>query len=177
MRRRELLAGALGIGVVGAGAAVAMGKFGDDGERVDPVEAKVIDTSGDGSETMTVPREGEVTFLEAFATTCRICAETMPELAVAHEKFGDAVQFVSMTIEPVGLTVEPEEVVDWFDEHGGAWTVVHDEEHAIIEQLDVTATPYSFVLDQRNRVTWRHSGGTTSEVLHREIEKVLDEET
>lgn len=177
MRRRELLAGALGIGVVGVGAAAARGRFGNDRERIDPVEAEVIDTSGDGAETTTVPREGEVTFLEAFATTCRTCAETMPELAVAHEEVGDTVQFVSMTIEPVRLTIEPEEVADWFDEYGGAWTVVHDEEHAIIEQLDVTATPYSFVLDQRNRVTWRHSGGTTSEEIHREIEKALDEET
>ena len=178
MRRRDLLAGLAGLGTVGGGAAVAVHgvPFGqsDRADRVDPLDLPVIVAPDEETpDRMTIPREGEVTFLEIFATWCGICQEMMPDLAAVHEQVGDDVQFVSVTYEPVGQSVEEDYVREWWADHGGRWPVAHDADLKLTGRVDANVVPYSFIFDESNRLVWRHRGDVDQETLEERIDEQL----
>jgi len=170
MRRRDLLAGVGSVAVLGGGAAVAFGVVGsDDGSVVEPIELETIDAEGSATGTVTVPERGEVTFVELFATWCTVCESMMPELAAAHGAIDGDVQFLSVTNEPLGDTVTREDVANWWRHHGGTWTVAADRDLELTHRLEASGVPYSFVLDARNRIVWRHRGRTSAETVRAEI--------
>jgi hypothetical protein len=103
MRGRDLLAGALGTGVLAGGGAIALTDvpaFGDgDGypEPNDPVEIALIGTQHE-ADIMTVPSDERLTVVTFFAMTCESCATKMPYLAdAASEISSDDAYFVSLT--------------------------------------------------------------------------------
>lgn len=175
MRRREVLAGIGGLGVLGVGAGLALGEVSLSArEGIEPVELRAVEAPGSSGGTITVPERGEVTFVELFATWCTVCEGMMPEVAAAHEAVGDEVQFVSVTNEPLGNTATAEDVAEWWDEHGGAWPVAHDADLALTEALDASGVPYAFVLDERNRVVWKHRGRGDAEELTAAVRDTLE---
>jgi hypothetical protein len=93
----------------------------------------------------------------------------MPELAAVHESVGDELQFLSVTNEPLGNTVTREDVAAWWRQHSGTWTVGADRDLELTKRLDASGVPYSFVLDARNRIAWRHRGRTSAEKIQSEI--------
>ncbi|MCL7416771.1 MAG: TlpA family protein disulfide reductase [Halalkalicoccus sp.] len=157
MRRRDLLAGAASAGVLGLGAwTVTSGSLGGGYE---PVTLETIAAPGSEAGEVRVPKPGTVSFLDFFGTWCGPCGTQMPALVDAHRRITNAdVQFLSITNEPVGTTLPPEEVAEWWAEHDGAWTVAHDAEHELTERHDVTRLPTAVVLDAENTVTWSHTG-------------------
>jgi len=164
MKRRELLAGLGALGVVGTGAAYQSGALdiddfrGESTDRIEPVELRRFDAPGSSPGTETVPEEGRVTYLALFATWCTICQRKMDPLGEAAAEVDDDVQFVSVTNEPVGQTVEPGEVIDWWRDHDGSWPVAHDDDLELTRQVDAPGVPYSVVIDADNRVVWSDSG-------------------
>lgn len=175
MRRRDLLVGAGSLAVVGGGAAVAFDAIGSDDETVvEEIELETIDAPGSAAGTATVPERGTVTFVELFATWCTICQSMMPELAAVHASVGEDVQYVSVTNEPLGNTVTREDVTEWWTEHGGEWTVAADPELELTRALDASGVPYAFVLDEENRVVWRHRGRSSAEELKAQIRSALE---
>jgi len=169
MRRRELIAGVGALGVFGAGGAVAytdLNLTGDnDVEGIEPVELERFDAPG----TERIPEPGRVTFLEMFATWCGICERKMEPLSETKAAVDD-VQFVSVTSEPVGRTVQPEDVVEWFSELGGNWPVAHDENLELSRRVDATAVPYAVVFDEENRITSSSVGYAEADTLIDRIE-------
>ncbi len=172
MRRRDLLAGVGGLGVLGGGGALASGaiELGSDG--VDPVELDTLDAPGSEAGTMTVPERGRVTFVEIFATWCTVCQSMMPRLAEVHEAVDGDVQFLSITNEPVGTTVSREAVVEWWTANGGAWPVALDADLALTERLNAGGVPYAVVFDERNRIVWEHRGRASVDELTERIRSV-----
>ncbi|WP_122088093.1 TlpA family protein disulfide reductase [Halalkalicoccus subterraneus] len=167
MRRRDLLAGVASAGVVGAGAwAVSSTSL---GTGYEPVTLDAIEAPGSEAGEVRVPEPGTVSFLDFFGTWCGPCETQMPALVEAHERI-QGVQFLSITNEPVGTTLAPEAVAEWWAEHDGAWTVVHDADHELTERHDVTRLPTAVVLDGENTVTWSHTGLAESEELLAAIE-------
>lgn len=167
MRRRDLLAGAASAGVVGLGAwSVASGSVGGGHE---PVTLEAIEAPGSEAGEVRVPEPGRVSFLDFFGTWCGPCETQMPALAEAHDRVS-GVQFLSITSEPVGSTLAPEEVAAWWADHGGAWTVAHDADHRLTERHDVTRLPTAVVLDAENGVTWSHVGLAGADELVAAIE-------
>jgi len=108
MRRRELLAGATGLGVLGTSGALAPGAIGLDFARVEPVELETPDTSGSTAGTAVVPNHGRVTSVELFATRCPVCKSMMPL----------------------------EEITEWWADNGEIWPVALDAELELTEQFD-----------------------------------------
>ena len=176
MRRRDLLVGLAGLGTVGGGAAVAI--YGLPFDRTDPIESvglPVVDAPNDEEtpEEIAIPREGEVTFLEIFATWCGTCQELMPTLAAVHEEVGDEIQFVSVTQEPIGQAVEASDVREWWADHGGRWPVAHDADLELTARVDANVVPYSFIFDESNRLRWSHRGYVDQETLEKRIDEQM----
>lgn len=176
VRRRDLLAGAAGLAVVGTGAAVAAGDWDplDDDQAIEPIELDGIDAPGSRAAPVTVPERGSVSVIEVFATWCGACRRMMDELVVVHGEVGDDVQFVSVTNEPLGDTVTHEDVAAWWNEHDGQWQVAHDAELDLTERLSATGVPYSVVLDEENRIQWSDQGYKTAGELLDPIEATLE---
>jgi len=170
MKRREAIAGLGALGVLGAGGAVAFGnidQFDSEGDRIDPLELPRIDAPGSAPGTETVPEEGRVTYLSLFATWCTICQRKMGPLGEAAATVEDDVQFVSVTNEPVGKTVAPEDVVEWWVEYNGSWPVAYDETLELSRRVEAPGVPFSVVFDADNRVTWSDGG-------YQEAAEILD---
>jgi len=163
MERREFIVGLGAAGIVGAGGYAAYTRGGSPG--VEPVELRRFDAPGSPPGTETVPERGRVTFLEMFATWCTICERKMSELTNTHEAVGEDVQFVSVTSEPVGRSVEPADVVEWFSSLGGNWPLAHDEELELSRRVDATAVPYAVVFDEQNRIVSSSTGFADAETL------------
>jgi len=161
MKRREAIAGLGALGVLGTGGAIAFGsldRFDSEGDQIEPLALPRIDAPGSPPGTETVPEAGRVTYLSLFATWCTICQDKMAPLGEAAAAVDDDVQFVSVTNEPVGKTVDPEEVGAWWADHDGSWPVAYDESLELSRRVSAPGVPYSVVFDADNRVTWADGG-------------------
>lgn len=169
MQRRDMLAGLGSLAALGAGAAVAFDTVGQTQGDIEPIDVETLDAPGSEASTVTVPERGRVTFVELFATWCTVCQSMMPRVAEVHDAVGGDVQFLSVTNEPLGNTVTREDVVEWWDDHGGEWTVGVDADLELTRRLDASGVPYAVVFDEDNRVVWQHRGRTTAENLETKI--------
>jgi len=171
MRRRELLAGLGGLGVLGGGAALAFDLVElTEQSGLEAVELEGIEAPGSAGTAVSVPERGGVSVVEFFATWCSVCAASMSELVAVHDRVGDDVQFVSVTNEPLGTTTSRGDVADWWSEHDGDWQVAYDGDLELTQALDATGVPYAFVLDGANDVVWRHRGRIEAGPLESAIE-------
>lgn len=172
VRRREVIVGLGALGVFGAGAATVYGDFDpfEDGKQVEPVELPRIEAPGSPAGTETIPETGRVTYLAIFATWCSSCQAKMDPLGEAAAAVPDDVQFVSVTNEPIGKTIDEADVVDWWHEHDGNWPVAHDEDLELTRQVDAPGVPYSVVLDAENRIVWSAGGYKNAETILGHIE-------
>ncbi|SNR26251.1 TlpA family protein disulfide reductase [Halorubrum vacuolatum] len=174
MNRRTLLSTAAGaVGIALGGGAYAYHRRRDDGSTLAPVEVETLDAPGSEAGRREVPEPGSVTVVELFATWCSSCAAYMETLR-AVEREVDATM-VSVTNEPVGVSVDRETVVDWWDEHDGAWTVGLDEDLMLTTELDATSVPYTAVIDPNGRVAYASDGTMDAAELIAEIDAVVGE--
>jgi len=167
MRRRELIAGLLGLGTVGGGAYLATNS---ETGSVEPFELETIDAPGSEAGTTAIPERGTVSVVKFFATWCTTCASMMPEVRAAHDEVGDEAEFVSVTYEPLGHSVTRGDVAEWWREHDGAWTVAHDADFELTDALGVAGVPTTAVLDEQNRVVLNEGGYKTEEEFVEAVE-------
>lgn len=165
VRRRDILIGAGSLAALGGGAAVAFDLVGSDESAIEPIDLESIDAPGSTAGTATVPELGRVTFVELFATWCSVCQSMMPELEATYDAVGEDVQFISVTNEPLGDTVTREDVAEWWADHDGSWPVAADRDLELTRALDASGVPYTFVLDERNRIVWRSRGRSSAEEM------------
>jgi len=163
VQRRELIAGALGLAALGGGAVYASRS--PESGTVQSTDVETLDAPGSEAGVEKVPRRGEVTVVEFFATWCRVCAGMMDSLNEVNDEIGDEVQFVSVTNEPVGHTVTREEVVGWWREHGGSWTVGLDDDLILTDRLDARGVPSVVVLDENNEIVRSETGEKSADEI------------
>lgn len=176
VRRRELLAGAAGVAVLGGGAALAMGGFEPwaDEESIEPAELPGIEATGSDAGPVVIPERGSITVLELFATWCSVCEATMEPLGRVYEEFGADVQFVSVTNEPLGGTTTEADVAAWWHENGGAWQLARDTDFQLTTRVGRAEVPQLLVFDANNVITWNETGFTPADELRASIEDALD---
>lgn len=166
MKRRELLAGAAGLGVVGT---ISYLTFLDDRTgAVDAYTIETIDAPGSEAGETTVPTGDEPTLVTFFATSCPVCSAMMPTFRDLHAETD--VRFVSVTNEPVGYTVERSEVVEWWRDHEGEWTVGIDSALELTGALDVSSVPHTIVIDADRRPVFSKAGSIPRGELRQAIE-------
>lgn len=163
MRRRELVTGAAGVAVLLGGAYVHRGGTVEGGRE--PAHEPITFQSLDGR-SVTVPEPDTPTFVDRFATTCRVCRDQLPALRAAAAELDDAVAFVSITAEQPGV-VDDGTIREWWDEHGGPWPVVRDEDWSFARHYR-QATPTGILFDAAGRIRWEHTGRkSTDQVVDR----------
>lgn len=172
MKRRELIAGLGSLAVVGTGGAYATGRLdgllGTSGQRLDPVEVSTLDAPGSSEGTMTVPEEERVTYLSLFATWCTVCERKMDPLAQAAAAVDADVQFVSVTVEPVGRVTTTEDVAEWWQRHEGNWPVGYGALD-LTKQFGGVNVPFSAVIDADNRLVWSNTGYESADTIRSHI--------
>ncbi|WP_210424881.1 TlpA family protein disulfide reductase [Halorussus halobius] len=185
MRRRDLLASVATATTMAAAGCNSLGESlarddgGDAGpvtgetesvaRDAGPVTVETLDAPGSEAGRTTVPEPGRVTFVEFFATTCGVCASQMSVVGEAHERVDDDVQFLSVTSEPVGLTVSADDVAAWWADHGGTWPVATDDGTELARAYDATSVPTAVVVAPDGTETWSHAGPTTAATIADEI--------
>lgn len=167
LQRRAFLSGLAGAGAVGVAGCTSESTEQDVAE---PMTRPTIDTRGSPGEEITIPRRGEVTLVEFFATTCGSCQEMMPMFVDLHKEYGDDVQFVAITMEFVGSMIEPEELDSWWREYDGNWPLAHDPGQDLQLALGVDGPPTTFIFDQENRIHHEHRGEVDEASLREAIE-------
>ncbi|SEV82243.1 TlpA family protein disulfide reductase [Natrinema salifodinae] len=201
MRRRDVLAGLGSAGVLaGAGAVAAFGiPSGNDtnpkegeaanesdesddgsggliGRRHEPYEIETVDAPGSEAGTIQVPPPNEPLFIDFFGTWCDPCIKQMDALGAAHERVGDQITFLSVTHERVGQSLTEDELVAWWDEHDGHWTLGLDPTVELGARYWGTSYPTAVAIDASGRVRWHETGPKTADELVAGIERALDGE-
>ncbi|MFC7078104.1 TlpA family protein disulfide reductase [Haloarcula halophila] len=171
MRRRHLLAAIGGTAAVGTGT-LYVRPWRSGNESAAPVTVETLDAPGSDAGTVTVPPADGPLVLEFFATTCSTCADQMAVLADAYRRADDSVPFLSVTSEPVGLSVSRADVREWWRTHDGGWPVGLDDGTALAQRYDATRVPTTLVLDEG--IAWRHTGPFDVDALLAAIRAVTD---
>ncbi|MFC6716433.1 TlpA family protein disulfide reductase [Natrialbaceae archaeon GCM10025810] len=187
MRRRDLIAGVGSLGLLAGGGVLASSGLPsfddaddsneDDGSSDDPVTIETIDAPGSEAGEIRVPSRERATFVDFFATWCDPCIEQMPALAEASDRIGDEVLFVSVTSESVGDSLTEDELVDWWDEHDGDWTVGVDPKAELTSRYMSGGYPFAAAFDASGRVRWSDSGVKSADDLVEGIERALEAES
>jgi len=194
MRRREALAGVGSVVALGAAVAVAVGGFpsvGDDPTAAgdaqvgtergtdasggkEPIPVETIDAPGSEAGEVSVPDAEQPTFIDFFGTWCPPCIEQMPALAAANERIGEEVLFVSVTTENVGGSVTEAEVAEWWETHGGEWTLGIDPTAELAARYSPPGYPSAFVIGTSGAVQWSGTGVKTADELVAGIERAIE---
>lgn len=181
MRRRDVLAGVGSLGVVGAAGAVAIRgppSFGDGPEEsespAEPLTIETLEAPGSEAGEVRVPASDRATFIDFFGTWCAPCSEQMPALAEANDRIGDELLFMSVTNEAVGRSVTKAEVVEWWNDHDGNWTLGIDPTAELSAQYLTGGIPYAVAMDSSGRVQWSAGGRKSADELVAGIERALE---
>jgi thiol-disulfide isomerase/thioredoxin len=170
--RRRLLAGVAGAAVLGGGAAL-VARSGGDPDAL-PVRVDTLDAPGSTAGEARVPAPDGPLLLDLFATWCPPCAESMPALAAAEERYSD-VQFLSVTNERFGGGLDAATLREWWRDHGGAWTLGHDPESRLMAALGAGALPHLALFDPDGEVVWDHGGPLEGDTLDDALATHLDD--
>lgn len=173
MRRREVLAGAVGAAAVGgAGLAITLdtdwlvADEEDEDYADDPVTVETIDAPGSKAGEITVPNGEDVQVVEFFATTCQTCTAMKPEVAAAAAATEDAT-FLSVTNEGA----DDETLRGYWNDVDGNWALGVDPTSELFVRYDGVPVPTMVALDTRGRVRWEHTGSVTEEEILEGVER------
>lgn len=178
MRRREAIAGLASVGFLGGAGLVARGglpsldhedEAGRDPSH-DPLELQLVMSPGRDDETITIPTDGSITFVDLFATTCGICEQQMPALGSAFDRLDDEVTFVSVTNE---RGIADAAIAEWWDDHDGRWPVARDPASELVVHYG-TSTPMAVLFDESGQVRWEEAGRKTAEEITGQIEQLQE---
>lgn len=130
----------------------------------------VISTTLDDQRFDLSRRKGSWVVLNFFQSTCLPCKAEHPELvAFAAEQAGiiDGAELYTV------IKDDPDDAVaEWFDEHGGDWPIVKDDDGAIATAFGVAQVPETWIIDPAGVVVVRHPTTITAESLATELQQL-----
>jgi len=129
-------------------------------------------TDIDGTEFSLSDYRGRVVLLDFFATWCGPCVAEIPHLKSLHEKFGEDLIIISISVSPSSDTVE--KLQEFRQEHGIDWIIARDTIE-ISNEYDVQFIPTLVIIDQEGYIQHRHVGLTDESVLYEEIHEIIPE--
>jgi len=158
VNRRRFLAAASGVGLTAGSAYVATeGLPGTDADAALPRRVETLDAPGSTGGEATVTTPDAVTVVDLFATWCAPCDDQLAIIDRVRGEYDD-VSFVSVTNERLGDTLTREDLVAWWREHGGAWTLGVDPGSDLLAAFGANGLPYVAIVDADGTVAHGQSG-------------------
>jgi len=114
----------------------------------------------------------KVVLLDFFATWCGPCISEIPHLKSLHEKFGEDLVIISISVSSSSDTVES--LLKFRQEHEMNWIIARDT-IGVSDKYGVQYIPTLVIVDQEGYIQHRHVGLTEESVLHGEIVKIVPE--
>ena len=97
--------------------------------------------------------EGNVVFLNLWATWCAPCLAEMPAMASLHQKLsGNGFSMVAVSDE------DPEIVREFLEDSPYPFTILADPENTLGDRFGVLAIPSTFIVDREGRMALRQTG-------------------
>lgn len=94
--------------------------------------------------------------LEWWATWCDLCAELLPRVRAAREKYGDDVEFLGIN---VTVNQSPAQVRRYLERHRPPFRTLYDTEGTSVRAYQVPTTSFIVIVDRGGRVVYTGSGG------------------
>jgi thiol-disulfide isomerase/thioredoxin len=95
--------------------------------------------------------------IEFWATWCELCAELLPRVRQAQQRFGDRVDFygVNVTVNESKARVER-----YLAKERPPWVTVYDDRGVAVRAFKAPATSYVVIVDREGVIRYVGSGGT-----------------
>jgi cytochrome c biogenesis protein CcmG/thiol:disulfide interchange protein DsbE len=119
--------------------------------------------------------KGKVVLVDFWASWCGPCKQSFPALNELQKKYGPQ----GFVIIAVNEDEKTSDMDDFKTQHPVAFTIVRDagaEGKKLIEKVDVSSMPTSFLIDRAGKVRYSHSGfhgNQTKQEYAKEIETLL----
>lgn len=162
----------MGTGLAATAGCLSLGP--SPGDTIEPVTIPTFDAPGSEAGSMDVPQPGSVTVIDMFATWCAPCKPTVERLATAREQLGVAATFVSVTGEVFNDSFGEDDVVEWWRQHGGPWTVGHDPDSTLTVRLNASKLPTTVVVDADRTLVWSHTGIPKAESVAEKVRSAVE---
>lgn len=94
--------------------------------------------------------------LEFWATWCPQCAELLPRMQAAQQRYGDSVEFVVLA---VAVNQTKRSIQRHLERHPMPFTFLWDANGAAVRAFQAPATSYVVVLDAGGKVVYTGAGG------------------
>lgn len=152
-----------------------------DGDRTATADTPLLDRPApaavgaypDGSPFELSRRKGSWVVLNFFTHDCVPCIQEHPELVefVAQQRsLGvDGAEFYSIV-----QTSTREEVADFFEQYGGDWAIVFDDDYDFQIEFGVVQVPETWVIDPNGIVRGRVIGEVTAELLGASLQSLRE---
>ena len=98
---------------------------------------------------------GKYVLMEFWATWCPICAELLPRMEAAQQKYGDRAQFVVVA---VAVNQSKNSVRRHLEKHPMPFTFLWDGNGAAVRAFQAPSTSYIAVLDAKGKVVYTGVG-------------------
>ncbi|HXE56610.1 MAG TPA: TlpA disulfide reductase family protein [Gemmatimonadales bacterium] len=136
---------------------------------------RVVDVRSGDSVSLRERYQGSVTLVNIWATWCVPCRAEMPSMQRLYEAYGSrGFKIAAVSIDEEG----PEVVLDFANELGLTFDILHDRTTRIQQSYQTTGVPESFLVDRRgvivHRVIGAHDWG--SERNRALVERLLADE-
>jgi thiol-disulfide isomerase/thioredoxin len=155
--------------IVTAGVGLAL-VFGDGGDATGDAGGKYRQVEFATAGEMLAAHAGTPMVVNFFASWCAPCRAELPDLAEAHNRYGDDVKFIGIN----HADFSPEATSELLIETGITYDIVKDPEGRFLQELGRLPTmPTTVFVDAAGNVTERHHGIILADQIAANIKGLL----
>lgn len=144
---------------------VVHGQTADGEERV--VDFTLRDLAG--GQVSLSDYEGQIIYLNFWATWCKWCKKEMPDMESIHRVYKDR----GVAVLAVSVGEELGKVDEFIEEHGYSFKVLLDPDKTVSQAYRVRPIPVSLFLDRNGEIAYRKLGYMNDEQMREQLEALL----
>ena len=117
--------------------------------------------------------KGKMVLVDFWASWCAPCKESFPTMNDLQKRYGPQ----GLVIIAVNVDENNSDMVEFLKKHKAEFTVVRDAAQKLVDKVDISTMPASFLIDSNGKVRFTHSGfrgDETRKKYEQEIESLLN---